>query len=220
MTTKLNKKATTDRILRMGKQIHCTKLPISNIVFPKWDDNGLFGMMLRQCVATKEFPEGHIYEEAQFQLVLRVLDGKVLMSDRPDCYCWRLEKVLKEEKKGNVRPIGVNSANGLLNLMEVMRTVTDPKESKLLADMFVSWNKDLMLVALPAEERICIVVTQEMLDAGITHCVNSYDDPDENGDAPATPIYVGDILIVEDNGVYRVGREEADVTYRLGNPVE
>lgn len=220
MTTILNKENVTKHILRIGIKRHCTKLAIDNIVFPKWDDNGLFGMMLRQCVRTKEFIEGHIYDEAEFQLILRVLDGKLLVSDRPDCYCWTVEKIKKEDKKGNIKPIGTNSANGLINLSNVILTIKDEKEKKLFADMFVSYNKDLMLVTSPAEERICIVVTQDMIDAGITHCVNSYDEADENGNAPATRIFVGDILILEDTGVYRVGHEEALMTYRLGKIVE
>lgn len=217
--TILNKNEVTNEILRIGVKRHCTKLPIRNIVFPKWDDNGLFGRMLRQCVITKEFPEGHIYEETQFQLVMRVLDGKVLVSDRPDCYCWKREKVLKECMNGNVHPIGINSVNGLLNLMDVLQGIPDEKERRLMADMFISLNKDLMLVDLAAEERICIVVTQELLDAGITHCVDSYVDTDKNGNAPATSIYLDDILIVDGNGVYRVGREEASMTYRIGEIV-
>lgn len=78
--------------------------------------------MLRQCVTTKEFPEGHIYEETKFQMVLRVLDGKVIISNRPDCYCWKCEKIINEEKKGNVHPIGIHSDNDLLNLMDVLQT--------------------------------------------------------------------------------------------------
>ena len=220
MTTILNKESVTNDILRIGVKQHCTKLAINNIVFPKWDDNGLFGMMLRQCVRTKEFNEGHIYDEAEFQLILRVLDGKLLVSNRPDCYCWTVEKIKKEDMKGNIKPIGTNSANGLINLSTVILTIKDEKEKKLFAEMFASFNKDLMLIHSPAEERICIVVTQDMIDAGITYCVNSYDKSDENGDALATRIFVDDLLILEGTGVYRVGHEEALVTYRLGEKVE
>ena len=83
---KLNKFETTKRILEVGDTLSCVKLEMQNIVFPKWSDLGMMGLIFRQCVSTKEQPMGNIYDEAIFQTVLRVLDGKVLMSDRPDCY--------------------------------------------------------------------------------------------------------------------------------------
>jgi hypothetical protein len=86
---RLNKVESTARILEICSSNirNCTKLQLDNIVFPKWSDLGLIGMMFRQCVSTKEQPDGNIYEEAVFQTVMRIIGGKVLMSGRPDCYC-------------------------------------------------------------------------------------------------------------------------------------
>ena len=202
---KLNKMETTAKILTMGEKIPCTKLELQNIVFPKWSDLGLVGMMFRQCVSTKEQPNGNIYDEAVFQTVLRIIGGKVLMTGRPDCYCWKFSKV---ENAKNVRMIGTNSAAGLINLCEVLSGITSEEEKSMIADMFANSKKDLLLVTTPSEERTCIEVTPELYAAGITHCVDEWMDTDEDGNAEATALCIGDYLIVTNSGVYRVGHDE------------
>ena len=212
---KLNKTNSTRQILTLaaGKVQPCTKLEMQNIVFPKWSDIGLLGMMFRQCLMTKEQPTGNIYDEAQFQTVLRVLDGKLLMESRPDTYCWKFSKL---QKAKNVRPIGVNCAEAILTMTEVLATVTDQSEKTMLTDMFANMKKDLLLVTSPAEQRVCIEFSQELHDAGITHCVDEWMDVDENGYAEATLLNVGDFLIVTDSGVYCIRRAEFLETHSLG----
>lgn len=208
----LNKKESTQRILDLGLQQPCVKLELMNIVFPKWSDMGMLGMIFRQCVATKEQPLGNIYDEAVFQTVLRVIGGKVLMSDRPDCYCWKFSKV---ENAKDVKVVGTNSAEGLISLCTVLNGITSESDKKMLADMFANMKKDLLLVTTPAENRYCIEVTREMYDAGITACVDEWMDTDENGMAPATQLSIGDYLIVTGEGVYRVGHNEFVETHEI-----
>lgn len=202
---KLNKNDITSKILAMGTTVPCTKLELKNIVFPKWSDLGLVGLMFRQCVSTKEQPNGNIYDEAVFQTVLRIIGGKVLMTGRPDCYCWKFSKV---ENAKNVSMIGTNSAAGLINLCEVLACIASEEEKTMIADMFANSKKDLLLVTTPAEERSCIEITHELYAAGITHCVDEWMDVDENGNAEATALCVGDYLIVTSSGVYRIGHDE------------
>jgi hypothetical protein len=209
---KLNKKETTQKILAAGVQRPCIKLELRNIVYPKWSDMGLDGLIFRQCLKTKEQPTGNIYDEAVFQTVLRIIGGKVLISGRPDCYCWKFDKL---EKAKDVRPIGTNSAMGLISLAEVLDSIPDMEEKTLLASKFADTKRDLMLVTTAAEDRVCIEVTMEMAAAGITHCVDEWMKTDENGNAEATAIYVGDYLIVTHEGIYRVGRDEFAETYQL-----
>lgn len=204
-TMKINKNRTTAMIMDMGELKGCIKLEMQNIVFPKWSDLGLAGMMIRQCVSTKEQPTGNIYDEAIFQVVLRVIGGKVLMNGRPDCYCWKHSKV---ENAKNTQIIGTNSATGLINLCGVLDSVVDATEKSMLADMFANLKKDLLLVTTPAENRICIEVTADLYNAGITHCVDEWMDTDESGNAEATELQIGDFMIVTNSGVYRVGRDE------------
>jgi len=163
---------------------------------------------------TKEQPEGTIYDEAKFQTVLRVLGGKLLMENRPDTYCWKFSKLATAR---NVRPIGVNCADAILTLTEVLSTVTDKSEKAMLADMFANMKKDLLLVTSPAEERKCIEVTEYLYhEVGVTCCVDEWMATDESGEAEVTTLNVGDFLIVTDSGVYCIRRAEFLETHTLG----
>lgn len=210
---KMNKKNMTAKIMEMGQLQECTKLEMQNIVFPKWSDLGLAGMMIRQCVSTKEQPAGNIYDETVFQVVLRIIGGKVLMNGRPDCYCWKQSKVANSK---DVHMVGTNSAAGLINLCSVLDGVVDTTEKSMMADMFANLKKDLLLITTPSEKRTCIEVTADMYSAGITHCVDEWMETDENGEAEATELRIGDFMIVSDSGVYRVGRDEFLETHVIG----
>lgn len=209
---KLNKKESTARILALGEQHPCVKQEMQNIIFPKWSDLGILGMVFRQCVATKEQPAGNIYDEAVFQTVLRIIGGKVLMSERPDCYCWKFSKV---ENAKDVKLIGTNSSEALLSLCHVLDTVTDKEDRKMLADMFANMKKNLLLVTTPAENRYCIEITAELYAAGVTACVDEWMETDENGMASATQLCIGDYLIVTGESVYRIGHDEFVETHEL-----
>ncbi len=213
----MNKNESTARILSLGKVRNCTKLALDNIMFPAWDELGLLGQLVRQCVVTKEQPAGYIYPEAEFRMVMRILNGKLFMNARPDVYCWKANKVAKAVK--NAKIIGTNSAEGLVNLSEVMATIPDEGEKKSFAGMMANLKRDLLLVHTPAEARTCIVVTQELYDAGVTACVDSWVEPDADGNGPETKLHVGDVLIIEHKPegdfVYRVGRDEFDETHRF-----
>ena len=213
----MNKTESTTRILSMGTIRNCTKLALDNILFPAWDELGLLGQMIRQCVVTKEQPAGYVYPEAEFRMVMRILNGKVYMNARPDVYCWKSAKVAKATK--NAKIIGANSAEGLVNLCEVLASISDEDEKKTFAGMMANLKRDLLLVRTPAEARQCIVVTQELYNAGVTACVDSWVEPDVNGNGPETKLSVGDVLIVEHKPegdfVYRVGADEFAETYSL-----
>lgn len=212
--TTANKNVTTAKILSLASNSKrdCIKLELKNIVFPKWSDMGLMGMMFRQYLRTKEQPEGNLYDEAKFQTVLRILRGKVLMNNRPDAYCWKFNKL---ETAKDVQPIGTNCADALLSLMDVLNGIENLEEKKLLADMFAKMKEDLLLVTTPAENRSCIEITQELYDAGITFCIDEWMDTDEDGNAPITNLQIGDFLIVNENSVYRIGRDEFIETHEL-----
>lgn len=209
---KLNKEQMTKKILDLGVKTYCTKLELQNIVFPKWDELGLVGMMFRQCVSTKEQPAGNIYDESVFQTVLRVIGGKVLMTNQPDCYCWKFSKV---ESAKNVRKIGTNSADGVLALCEVLNGIHNESEKALVADMFAKLKSDLLLVTTPAERRTCIEITTDMYQMGVTHCVDEWMEVDSNGEAEATELSIGDYVIVTDSGVYRIGHDEFCETHLI-----
>lgn len=202
---KINKLETTRKILSKGVLQKCTKLEMQNIVFPKWNELGLIGLMFRQCLRTKEQPNGNIYDENEYQTVFRIIGGKVLMDGKPDCYCWKHSKV---DNAKDVRIIGDNSYEGRINLRNVLKSIPDAFEMSLVKDMFAMLKEDFLLVTTPAEQRTCIEVTPELVAAGITQCVDEWMETDEDGNAEATVLCVGDYLIVTDNGIYRIGHDE------------
>lgn len=214
---KINKERTTKQVMEIAKdQIReCKKLQMDNIIFPKWDDLGLLGLIFRQDVKTKEQPDGCIYDEATYRVVMRVINGKVLMTGgRPDAYTWKHQKV---ESSKNVRFIGCNSAEALINLSGMLETIFDVEEKKMFADMFCNMKKDLLLVTSAEESRRCVEISPDLYAAGITSCVDEWMEVDSNGEAEETRLNVGDFLIVNEagNSVYCIRREEFLETHSL-----
>ena len=145
-------------------------------------------------------------------IVMRIINGRVLMNGRPDCYCWKFDKVNSCSDK---KFIGSNSAEGMKNAAFLLGEISDEDERTLFADMLASLKKDLSVATTPAEERVCIEVTEELYAQGVTYCVDSWMDVDENGEAPVTQLNVGDFLIVNGDKVYRIGRDEFLETHKL-----
>lgn len=213
-----NKAFSTRHILEVASSSiqDCTKLQMANIIFPKWDDLGLLGMIFRQDIRTKEQPEGHLYDEATYQVVMRIISGRVLMTGgRPDAYTWKSSKVIDNAK--DARFIGCNSANAVINLANALNSIADENEKKMFADMFCNLNKDLLLITSPAEQRHCIEITPELYAAGITYCVDEWMETDENGEADITRLNIGDYLIVSANNdsVYCIRHDEFVETHSL-----
>lgn len=198
-----------------GNYTECKKMSLENIVFPKWNDLGLLGMMFRQCVVTKEAPNGNIYDEASFRTVLRVLDGKVLMNGFADSYAWDYKTF--EKKAKTCVPIGCNSASGLINLSRVILSIRDDEERSSFADMMSKMKEDLLLVTTAEEERKCVEITQELYDNGLTYSIDSWVEPDANGVYPLTNLCVGDFLIIDEQKrtAYCIRREEFLLTHKL-----
>lgn len=206
----------------------CEKMAMDNIVFPRWSELGAFAYMHKYMPMTAEQPDGCAYNHTKFQSVLRVLDGKVLFDDarrvmhgnkRTDNYCWDVEKVNKLVAKGQTRPIGTASAEGLLNLMELSATITNPEDKLVLAETFSFSNKDMLLAHTDAENRFYIRITQALYDAGWTFCVDEWMEEDANGDADTTELFVGDVIIVNRNADgsvtgYRIDREMFETTHK------
>lgn len=135
---------------------------------------------------------------------------------RPDSYTWKQTKVanlIADPEK--LRLIGTNSASALVNLTDVLGSIRDIREKHCVADMFSSLNKDLLLIATEAEERRCIEVTRDLYNAGITACVDSWMDTDENGESEATQLNIGDFLIIEGKYVYCIRHDEFVLTHEL-----
>ena len=201
-----------------------TKLPIDNVVFGRLDEIPLLEMMINLSVITKEHVEGTIYDKNNFQMVFRIINGKLLMRgqdliDRPDAYAWKTSKVLNAKNKRN---LGFHSTEGALTYAEVLSTITNSRERELFTDLLVKWGTDLLLIHTDAEDRRCIPVTKELINMGFACVVNSYDieyAPKGATEVEMTPIYAGDALILESTsfgtGLYVVRKKEFELTYEF-----
>lgn len=191
------------------------KISMVNIVFPEWNEMDIIKDLFRQMVATKEAPEGHLYDEDEYRTVLRIYDGKLKSSDMLDAYCW--SRADFQKKAEGIKTIGCNSGQGLLNLSALLTEITEESERLQVANFFSSLNKDLLYVESKAEERKVVEVTQELYDNGLTHCIDSWQEPDENGNYKFTELNVGDFLILEEDKqcVYCIRKEAFLATHKF-----
>ena len=193
-----------------------TKLRMDNILLPPFKDFAIFGEILRQYARTKEEPSGHLYDEEEYRMVIRILDGHLIMDGMYDAYAWDTAKVVKELSKysdGKIPCIGTHDPTGqaLLNFTEVLATITDPFEKKKFAAMISQCAFDLLLVTTMDENRMVIEITPELLKklnaAGVTSVVNDWEYtsdgyPSADLEANDTPLKVGDFLICSPKGFY------------------
>ena len=205
----------------------CHKIGVDMIALPKWSEMGAFSYIMKFSVMTAENPNGQDYPFAEFQPVVRIIENKLLFADarrtagkRADSYAWRFSDIEKLVKKGKTKPIGIMSAEGLINLSKVLSSLEDDYDREQLAGMFASFNKDMLLVSTPAEERFFIRVTQDIIDNVFPYVIDEWQEYslDENGDAEVTDIQVGDAIIVtfKADGTatgYRVDHDMFEATY-------
>jgi len=219
-----NKEETTQWILSLVKdQIKkCTKNATDTIVFPKWSELGLWGKMFPMRARTKEQPEGCDYNENKEHIVIRILDGKLMIGGVPDVYTLEQNKVEDWMKDESTKIIGTNSKIAKKNTQKVLNLIKSKEEQKLLADMFRLIHADFYMIKVPPQERYYVEITQELYDAGLTYCVNSWVKPNKNGNAKELKLKVGDFLICKpkENGegfrsVYRIGRDEFLATHTI-----
>ncbi|MBO5143114.1 MAG: hypothetical protein J6C46_09070 [Clostridia bacterium] len=222
MTTFENAKAITKMVVENYAQRDMVKVPMDNVVFDRLGEIPLLEMLMNLSVVTKEHVNGTTYDKKNFQMVMRIINGKLLMRgqdlvDRPDAYAWKTTKVLKAKNK---KPLGFHSTEGAQNYAQVLSTIQNQYERDLFTDLLVNWSKDLLLIHTESENRQVIEVTEEMLMAGITAVPNSYDIewPAEGATGvELTPIKVGDALVIEQcsfgTAFYVVQKEEYELTH-------
>jgi hypothetical protein len=232
-------KALTARIIEAYTAAAYTKEPIDNVVFGKLGDIPLLEMLVQLCVISKEHVSGTIYDKSKFQMVMRIINGKLLMRgqdliERPDAYAWKIEKVLKAKNRKPIglHPVMATEAGDTLdvgaaveNYFQLASTITDPRERMILHNFFTQWGTNLLLIHTDAEDRKVIRVTKEMIEKmGITEVPNSYDiewpGPGVN-DVELTPIHEGDALVLEKCSFgwafYVIQREEFELTHTAKN---
>ena len=104
-----------------------------------------------------------------------------------------------------------------MNLTALLNEMSLESEKLQVANFFSSLNKDLLYVESKAEMRKVVEVTQELYDSGITRCIDSWQEPDKNGNYEFTELNVGDFLVLEEDkqSVYCIRREAFFGTHKL-----
>lgn len=213
----------TARVINEYAQKAMVKVALDNVVFDRLGEIPLLEMLINLSVVTKEHIAGTTYDKKNFQMVMRIINGKVLMRgqdlvERPDAYAWKTSKVVKAKNK---KALGFHSVEGAQTYAQVLGTIQSQYERELFTDLLVNWSKDLVLIHTDAEERQVIEVTEEMvMSGGIVAVPNSYDIewPADGADGvELTPIKVGDALVIEQcsfgPAFYVVGKDEYELTH-------
>lgn len=216
-------KAITAKVLEVSTRKNVVKLPMDNVVFDRLGEVPLLEMLVNLNVVTKEHIGGTTYDKKMFQMVMRIIDGKLLMRgqdmiERPDAYAWKTSKVVNSKNK---KALGFHSVEGAQTYAQVLATIGSQHERDLFTDLLVNWAKDLLLIHTDAEDRVVIEVTEELIsEYKITAVPNSYDIewPAEGADGvELTPIKVGDALVIENcsfgPAFYVVQKTEYELTH-------
>lgn len=188
-----------EKIFEIGTAVGARKIEVITIGLGLVKDLGdLEGVIWHNAdgktvIVTKEAPEGCIYDDDR-TVVVRVIDGKVLIGGTFDIYAPGEDKIEKLLRKPydltNLSKQQMEELQPLLNVASDVRPAIAPGESG----------------------RRVIVITAEMIEAGVTECYNEWD--------PETPCNLeeGDVFLVSDESKfkgYRIGREEFAGTHQF-----
>ena len=210
----------------------CVKQEMYNLILPPWARFGIFGRIHGYSVKTSEAPKGEKYNPAEYQTTVRFVGGRALFDRKdineetgdeeiiklPDGYAWKQSKVLQMLADGLITPIGTSSPEAILAMVQLLNTIKDDEERAEVAATFATFGHSTMLAYSPAENRVFIRVTQELIDAGLTHSADEWLKPDANGEVKGSKLYVGDVIIVSFNADgsitgYRIDEELFELTH-------
>ncbi len=189
---------TNAKIFENGVVAEATKLSVVTIGIGKVSNlkevpGTIFHKNGKVVIVTKEQPEGCIYDQDR-TVVVRVIGGKVIINGLYDIYAPAESKIEK-----------------LLSNPISLHTLTKEQLEEL--NPILEAGSDIRPSIAPAEPgRKVIVITQDMIDAGVTECYNEWE-PET-----ATKLYPGDVFLVTDPKLmtgYRIGREEFEATHTI-----
>lgn len=187
------------KIFELGTIVGARKIEVITIGLGKVKDLGdIKGVIWhnedgKTVIVTKEAPQGCVYDDDR-TVVVRVIDGKVMIGGKYDIYAPGEDKIEKLLRK----------PYDLSELSEKQMT-----ELKPLLDV----ASEVRPAIAPGESgRRVIVITAEMISAGVTACYNEWE--------PETPCTLeeGDVFLVSDESLfkgYRIGHEEFAGTHQF-----
>ena len=215
-------KKMTEEVLKIAHKKPMIKLPMACIFANQFSEIELLECLFHQVVDTKEHPNGVEYDKNIFQILFRIIDGKLLINGKLDAYAWKISKVCKQKNK---RPIGPHTVNGMLTYADVVATIKSESEREKFTKILRTWPLDMTYAHVEAEERTVIEVTEEIIQFllemyNVAAVPNSYDIeyPAVGADSvELTFIKVGDALVIEQcsfgPAFYVVQKEEYELTH-------
>jgi len=214
---KINKSENNKFVMKAAENyaISVTKKEMDNLVMPMLSEMSEMLFDLWQLViCTKEQPDGCFYDKNQYQLVIRIIAGQVLFGGRIDAYAWKHTKV----EAACSRPCGLESSEAKANLEDFLQTINDDGEREMMRKFITLFRHNFLIVHTDEEERVAMEVTQKLYDAGLTSVVDSWMEPDDDGNAEETVLEVGDWLVInkEKGTAYCIRHKEFLMTHRIG----
>lgn len=212
--------------------VKATKLALDNIIDPR--EQSLWRLWTNlQVLATPENHGGQLYPADKYVVVRRVLGGKIVVKTNSDgfvetdTYAWTMEDFISRLHKAV--QVGGYDATGkaFMRAVKLMNSIVrypgdedDPmSDYSLMAGLLANASPaGYLLIHTDAEERIVVEITHELYDAGITFCVNEWqDNPNENGMYEATVLEIGDFLVINQKAqtVYRIAKNQFHETHVL-----
>ena len=189
----------------------CVRLPMDDILVHDSVPTTIFKEMESSYPHADNLPtEVDPYHE--WTRVVRVVNGRVLFGEikrdengntaiHQRKYFQQLIKHLIN--KHETQPIGLMSTIGIFNTMRVARQIKDDGELRSFVDLFDKYDLNMTLIHQDCGfEDYCVVITQELLDAGLTHYYeNYYEDVHHyiRDDFLVKKLQIGDAIIVRKN---------------------
>ena len=214
----LGNKAEIDARVAAFGQLHarnCVKLRGDVLVFPDIRSCPLLDMFLCQMLRTKEQPNGCYYPSDGYRVVLRLLDGKVFLTEGglPDVDTWTHARC---ETQRSIRALGFYSSSEACTEAERLLLGLRTEEDRRLVEGLLRFvAKDFYLVSTEEENCRVIEVTPELYSAGLTYIVDEWMQLDSDGCAEVTLLSIGDFVVLTNSGCYCIRGQEFWFTHRL-----
>lgn len=150
---------------------------------------------------------------------LRIREGLIVRdtAKNPEGFFWPDATYQKMKKKASKNYyIGTDTGEYLENYFKLRNRLVDPEDGRQLSFKVAARKTPLEVFELPAEQRLGVLVTEEIAAALNYRLLESYNDTDEND---LTEVCVGDLLvqdIFENEPYYLVNKKMVEETYREG----
>lgn len=165
-------------------------------------------------VNSAEHPNGYKLDLTAHP-TLRIRSGKLVRDKvgNPDSFFWDEATYTKNKSRSIYFLIGGDTGEYLENYFELRSKIVLKEDGEQLSFKVASRKWPLEVMITPAEQRMGLEVTEEVLER-LPTLLESYNDADP---AAVVKLAIGDLLVLDKNGVYyRVAKDLKEQTYCKG----